>query len=150
MSEIVQSIDISCRPEDVFSYATDFSRFPEWQVGVISVRPEAHASIAVGSRAAVIRRAGPRKLSRTEEITELNPPRRWTVRGVGGPLIAIAKGTIEPLDDGERSRLTITLGFEAHGIGTGLLPIVTRQARKQLPKNEQKLKELLERDSRTS
>jgi hypothetical protein len=66
------------------------------------------------------------------------------VRGGGGPLIATAEGTIEPINDGERSRVTIALDFEAHGIGKLLLPLVRRQARKQLPKNEQRLKENLE------
>jgi uncharacterized protein YndB with AHSA1/START domain len=146
MTAIVESIEISQSPEDVFSYATDFSHFPEWQ-GVVSARPLGDAPPAVGSRAVVTRRAGPREQPRTEEITEFTPPRTWTVRGTGGPLIAIAKGTIEPLDDGQRSRLTITLDFEAHGIGIVLLPLVRRQARKQLPRNEQRLKEQLERHS---
>jgi uncharacterized protein YndB with AHSA1/START domain len=149
MAEIVESIEISRRPEEVFEYATDFTHFPEWQLGVMSARREDDGPVSLGSRATVIRQAGPRKLSRTEEITELDAPRTWTVRGVGDPLIAVAKGAIEPIDEGDRSRLTITLEFEAHGIGTGLLPLVTRQARKQLPKNEQKLKNLLER-SRTN
>jgi uncharacterized protein YndB with AHSA1/START domain len=147
MAMIIESIEIARRPEDVFSYATDFSRFPEWQGGVSSARPQGEASLAVGSRAVVTRRAGPRTLPRSEEITELYPPRSWTVRGVGGPLVAIAKGTIEPLDDGERSRLTITLDFEGHGPGRLLLPLVRRQARRQLPANERRLKQILERES---
>ncbi len=146
MAEIVESIEISRRPEEVFSYATDFSRFPEWQGGVVSARPRGDAPLAVGSRAVVTRRAGPRQLARIEEITELRPPRTWAVRGVGGPVIATAKGTIEPLDRGERSRVTIALGFEGHGIGRLLVPLVLRrQARRQLPQNEQRLKEVLER-----
>jgi uncharacterized protein YndB with AHSA1/START domain len=145
MTTIAETIDISRSPEDVFSYATDFSRFPEWQSGVLSARPEGRAPLEVGSRAAVTRRAGPRTLTRTEEITELQPPRAWVVRGTGGPLTAIAEGTIEPLDDGERSRLTIALDFEGHGIGRLLAPLVRRQARKQLPENERRLKEILER-----
>jgi hypothetical protein len=77
-------------------------------------------------------------LARTEEITELNPPRNWAVRGVGGPVIATARGTVEPLEDGQRSRVTIALDFEAHGIGKLLVPlIIRRQARKQLPRSEQ-------------
>jgi carbon monoxide dehydrogenase subunit G len=146
MTPIVESIEISRPPEDVFAYATDFSRFPEWQEGVVSARREGVAALGVGSRAVVTRRAGPRKLVRTEEIAELNPPRTWTVRGVGGPLIATAKSTIEPLDDGERSRVTIALAFEGRGIGKLLVPLlIRRQARKQLPRNEQQLKEILER-----
>jgi uncharacterized protein YndB with AHSA1/START domain len=145
MAEIIESIDISRRPDDVFSYATDFSHFPEWQGGVVSARTERDAPSRLGSSAVVTRQAGPRTLARTEEITELNPPRTWAVRGGGGHLIATAKGTIEPLADGERSRVTIALDFEAHGIGKLLVPFVRRQARKQLPKNEQQLKEMLER-----
>jgi carbon monoxide dehydrogenase subunit G len=146
MAEIVESIDISRRPGDVFAYAADFSHFPEWQGGVVSVRRENDGPVAVGSRAIVTRQAGPRELVRTEEITDLNPPRTWTVHGGGGPLIAIAKVTIEPLDAGQRSRVTMALDFKAHGIGRLLLPIVVRrQARKQLPKNQQRLKEVLER-----
>jgi uncharacterized protein YndB with AHSA1/START domain len=146
MAAIVESIEIARRPEDVFSYATDFSQFPDWQGGVSSARPESDTPLGVGPKAVVTRQAGPRKLARTEEITELNPPRSWAVRGVGGPLVAIAKGTIEPLDGGERSRVTITLDFEGHGIGTLLVPLFVRpQARKQLPKNMERLKEVLER-----
>ena len=146
MAEIAESIDISRRPGDVFAYAADFSHFPEWQRGVVSVRREGDAPLAVGSRAIVTRQAGRRKLARTEEITELNPPRTCTVHGGGGPLTAIAKVTIEPLDAGQRSRVTIALDFKGHGIGRLLLPLVIRrQARKQLPKNQQRLKEVLER-----
>ena len=148
MTEIVESVEISRRPEDVFSYAIDFSHFPDWQGGVVSARRESTGPLAVGSRALVTRRAGPRTLPRTEEITELSPPRTWTVRGVGGPFTAIGKGRIESLDNGTRSRLTIALKFEAHGIGRLLLLlllVIRRQARKQLARNGQTLKELLER-----
>jgi uncharacterized protein YndB with AHSA1/START domain len=147
MPAIVESIDISRRPEDVFAYATDFARFPEWQGGVVSARVESDDPLTVGSRAVVTRRLGPRELPGTEEITALSPPRSWVVRGVGGPLTAVAKGTVEPLDGGERSRVTIALEFEGNGIARLLVPLVSRQARKQLPKNEQMLKEILERQS---
>lgn len=146
MAEIAASIDISRRPGDVFAYGADFSHYPEWQGGVVSARRQGDGPPAVGSRAIVTRQAGRRELARTEEITELNPPRTWTVHGAGGPLIAIAKVTIEPIDAGQRSHVTMTLDFKAHGIGRLLLPLVIRrQARKQLPKNQQRLKEVLER-----
>jgi len=147
MPTIVESIEISRRPEDVFSYVTDPSHFPEWQESVVSVRREGDAPLAVGSRALVTRRVGPRKLPTTEEVAELNPPRSWGFRGVGGiPVTAIAKGTIERLDNGKRSRVTIALEFEAHGIGKLLVPLVVRPtARRQLPRNMRQLKESLER-----
>jgi hypothetical protein len=59
-------------------------------------------------------------------------------------VITIAKGTIEPLDGGNRSLVTIALRFEGHGIGKLLVALIGRQARRQLPKNEARLKERLE------
>jgi ABC-2 type transport system ATP-binding protein len=147
MADIMETIEISRRPEDVFAYATDFSHFPEWQGGVVSARPEGDPSPRLGAKAIITRQTGPRQLARTEEITEISPPRSWTVRGIGGSLTAIAKGRIEPLGDGEHSRVAIALDFEAHGVAKLLLPLVRRQARKQLPTNEQRLKKMLERPS---
>jgi len=145
MAPIVESIEIARRPEDVFSYVTDPSRLPEWQESVVSVRREGDAARTVGLRAVVTRRVGRRELAMTVELTELNPPSSWAVRGIDGPVRGIVNGTIEPLGDGERSRLTIALGFEAHGIGKLLVPLVVRrQARTEMPRNQQKLKERLE------
>jgi carbon monoxide dehydrogenase subunit G len=113
---------------------------------VVSAHWEDNAPIRVGSLAAVTRGVGPRTMPTTEEITELRPPKSWTVRGVGGPVAATAKGTIESLDDGTRSRVTIAFEFEAHGVGKLLLPLVVRpQVRRRPPKHVEKLKEVLER-----
>jgi hypothetical protein len=41
----------------------------------------------------------------TVELSELNPPISWAVRGVDGPIRVMVKGTVEPLENGERSRV---------------------------------------------
>jgi uncharacterized protein YndB with AHSA1/START domain len=146
MAKIVASIEISRRPEDVFSYVADPSHHPEWIDSVVSAHREGHIPLAVGSKIVATRQVGPWKVPYTEEMTELHPPRTWANHGVGGiPVIAIAKGTVEPLDGGERSRLTISCEFRGHGIGRLLAPLLARRLTKQLPKDEQKLKEVLER-----
>jgi hypothetical protein len=67
------------------------------------------------------------------------------IRGTDGPTRGNVKGTVEPLGDGERSRVTIALDLEGHGIGKILLPLdVRRQAQAEMPRNMQKLKEQLE------
>jgi uncharacterized protein YndB with AHSA1/START domain len=145
MAVITESIEISRHPEDVFSYATDYSHFPQWQRQVVSARREDQAPLAVGSRAVVTRRVGPRQVLTTEEITELDPPRSWQVHGTGRiPVVAIANGTVKPLDEGHRSLVTIALEFDGHGIGKLLAPLIRHQSRKQLPKDGKRLKELLE------
>jgi hypothetical protein len=49
------------------------------------------------------------------------------------------------LDGNKRSRVTIELDFEGHGIGRLLVPLVVRpQARKEMSLNCRKLKDRLE------
>jgi uncharacterized protein YndB with AHSA1/START domain len=143
MAPIVNSIEISRRPEDVFTYLTNPSHLPDWQESAVSVRGE--APLAVGSRVVVTRRVGRMERSMTNEVTELNPPKSWSLRGTDGPIRGKVEGTVEPLGDGDRSRVTLALDFEGHGIGKILLPLVVRrQAQAEMPRNMQKLKERLE------
>ena len=144
MAPIVSSVEISRRPADVFAYVTDPSHLPEWQESVVGVETADSVPAGGGSRTVVTRRVGPREMKMTAEIT-VDPPRSWSVRGVDGPVRGNVKGTVEPLDGGARSRVTIELDFEGHGLGKLLVPlIVRRQAQKELPKNAQHLKERLE------
>ncbi|MFJ8588507.1 SRPBCC family protein [Streptomyces sp. NPDC093595] len=145
MSAIRQSIEISRRPEDVFSYLTDASHLSAWQESAVAARPVGDAPMAVGSRVEVVRRIGRRRFPMTMEVREFDPPRSWSMDGVDGPVRGHVRGTVEPVGDGERSRVTLDLDFEAHGIGKVLVPLVVRpHAKKELPKNERHLKELLE------
>jgi hypothetical protein len=145
MAPIVESIEISRRPEDVYPYVTDPAHLTEWQESVVSVRREDSGPITAGSRAVVTRRVGRLERAMTNELAELNPPRSWAVRGIDGPVRGNVNGTIEPLEDGARSRVTIELDFEGHGIGKLLVPLVVRkQAQKEVPRNLQKLKQRLE------
>jgi hypothetical protein len=52
---------------------------------------------------------------------------------------------VEPVGDGSRSRVTVELNLRGHGIGMLIAPIARMQARKQVPKNQAKLKQILER-----
>ena len=67
------------------------------------------------------------------------------MRGVDGPVRGDITGTIESLDNGTRPRVTLNLELKGHGIGKLLLPLfVQRQAKNEMPRNAQTLKELLE------
>jgi len=143
MAPIVNSIEISRRPEDVFGYVTDPSHLPEWQESVVSVRGE--GPYTVGSTVVVTRRVGRMEREMTSKIGELTPPRAWTIRGIDGPIRGDVKGTVEPLGDREHSQVTIALDLEGHGLGKLLLPlIVRRQVEKEMPKNMETLKRQLE------
>ena len=145
MAPITESIDIARRPEDVFAYVTDPSHVPDWQDSVVSVSREGSGPVSDGTRVVVTRRVGRRDMRMTVELSDLDPPRSWSVRGVDGPVRGMLRGTIDSLQDGQASRVTMVLDFEGHGIGKLLVPLVVRrQAASEMPKNQQKLKHLLE------
>jgi uncharacterized protein YndB with AHSA1/START domain len=144
MAPIVNSIEIARRPEDVWAYLNDVSHLPEWQESAVSARQE--GGTGVGSKITVTRRVGRGERTMTNEVTEANPPRSFAARGIDGPVRGNFTSTIEPVGDGSRSRVTMSLDFEGHGIGKLLVPFVVRpQVKKEVPGNLQKLKELLEK-----
>jgi len=144
MPPIESTIDIARPPEEVFAYATDPSRFPEWQRDVVRVRVEGDGPAGVGSRFTTTRRVGGVERTMTQEVTECRAPARWAVRGVDGPIRPSATVTVEPLEGGARSRVSFALDFEGHGIGRPLLPAVRRQTQRAAPVSYRNLKARLE------
>ena len=145
MAPLVHSVEIDRKPEDVFAYVTDPSRFAEWQEAVVRSSRIGEGPIQQGSRISLTRRVGRRDQTMTSELTEYSPPRSYAFRVLDGPVRARGRGTFEPLADGARTRFTLELDFEGHGIGKLLVPLVVRrQAAKELPESHESLKRRLE------
>ena len=145
MAPITESIEINRRPEEVFAYLDDVKRHGEWQEQIVDVQPEGDQPMGVGKRVRETRRVPGGDRTMTYEVTEHDPPRRSSFRVLDGPVRAVGTVSVEPVGDGSRSRLTLTLDFQGHGIGGKvLLPLAKSQARKQIPKDQARMKELLE------
>ena len=145
MAPIVHSVEINRGPDEVFAYVTDPSRFTEWQAAVSSASAEGSGPLQQGSRLVMTRRMGPREQTMTAELTQYDSPRSYAFQGLDGPVRAIGKGSLEPLGEGDRTRFTMELDFEGHGIGKLLVPLVVRrQARKEIVQSHEALKKRLE------
>jgi len=139
------STEVARPPAEVFAYVTDPARFVEWQKGVVAGRLEGEEPHGVGDRCVTTRRVGFSEQSVTSELTHLDPPRTWGVRGLDGPIRATVDVTVEGLDADSRSRVTIELDFDGHGVGKLLVPLFVMPAsRKDMPTNLQRLKQRLE------
>jgi uncharacterized membrane protein len=142
MAPIIESIQIARSPEEVFAYLDDLGRHGEWQDQIVGVRVDTEGPTHVGSRATETRRVpgGPREF--TYELTEHDPPRKASFRVVNGPVRPFGTISVEPSNGG--SRVTLQIDFEGRGLGKLLAPLARRDARKQVPKDQQRLKERLE------
>jgi uncharacterized protein YndB with AHSA1/START domain len=140
MEPLVSTIEIARRPEEVFAFATDPLHFADWQDDVVSVH------MLGDSRFTTTRRISGAERSMTQQITRNDPPRGFAAQGIDGPIRPHATITIEPVNNGTRSRVTFTLDFEGHGLGVPLVPLVRRQAQKGASNSYRNLKRLLESD----
>ena len=148
MSRRFTEAEIDRRPDEVFACVTDPSRFSEWQAEVVSARAEGSGPLQEGSRMVMTRRMGGREQTMTSEYTQYDSPRSYEFRVLDGPVRALGKGTFESLGDGDRTRFTMEIDFEGHGIGKLLVPLVVRrQAAKELAVSHEDLKKMLENDS---
>jgi uncharacterized protein YndB with AHSA1/START domain len=145
MAPITTTTEVDRPPTQVFDYVTDPTRFVEWQKSVVSGRMNGSGTPQVGEKCHTTRRIGFAERPATSELTHIDPPRTWGVHGIDGPIRAVVNVTVDPLDSGKRSKLTISVDFEGHGIGKLLVPLAVRpQARKDMPTNLTALKQRLE------
>jgi len=118
------SIDIDAPADVVFGVLAEIERWPEWTPTVTKVErlEGASQSLAIGSRARIVQ---PKIPPAVWTITVIEPGRgfRWDSRSPGATVVA--DHWVEPLDDGRRSRATLSVTF------SGLLGrIVARLMRK--------------------
>jgi uncharacterized protein YndB with AHSA1/START domain len=147
MGKLVESIEIARSPDDVFAYIDDVERHGEWQAQIVSSRRETEGPTRVGTRVTDIRKMPGRTQPVTYEITEHDPPRRASFRGVNGPVRPVGTVTVEPAGEG-RSKVTLELDLQGHGLlGVFVAPLASRQARKEVPADQQQLKKRLETSS---
>ena len=150
MSPITSQIEIARPCHEVFAYATDPTRFAEWQADVVSARMvEGGEEGELGAKFTTVRRIGRGTRAMTQEIIESTPPMRWAARGVDGPVRPNVVLTVEPLEGYARSRVTFRMDFEAHGLGRLIVPLLVRpMAARRAPRSYRHLKERLEGSAR--
>jgi uncharacterized membrane protein len=140
---ITSSIDINRPQTQVFDYLEQLDRHSEWQQALASVRVEGDGPVGVGTKAIEKRKVPGGEREMSYELTAHNPPTTSSWKGLDGPVRPNGTVTVEAIDEG-RSRVTVSLELEGHGIGKLLLPFVRAQARKQIPADQARLKDILE------
>jgi uncharacterized membrane protein len=143
MTAITHSVEIERSAEDTFAYQDALERHGEGQEAIVSTTVETEGPVRAGTRARNVRKVPGGQREIAYEITEHDPPRSSSFRGVDGPVRPVGRVTVTPLGE-SRSRVTLELDFEGHGVGKLLLPLVRRDARKRVPVDQQRLKERLE------
>ena len=146
---IKHSIEINRPAQEVFAYLDQLDRHDEWQGSLSSASVETDGPTRVGTRVVERRKVIGGERDIPYEITEHDPPRKASFRGTEGPVRPVGTMYVEPAGESS-SRVTIELDLEGHGIGKVFAFFGRRQAAKQVPDDQAKLKERLESGAATT
>jgi uncharacterized protein YndB with AHSA1/START domain len=134
------TVEVARPPEDVFELLSDIERLPEWQASAV----EAHTQgpLAEGSRITEKRRVLGREVDTELEVVAFEPPRRLTLRSLGGPVNFTGDHELVAQRGGTQ------LKFVAEARPGGILrltePVLARTAEQEFHRDFDRLKALLE------
>jgi uncharacterized protein YndB with AHSA1/START domain len=134
-------IDIDRPPEGVFALLTDIARLPEWQSSAVSA--EAEGPLAEGTRIRETRRLFGREYQVVHEVAVFEPPHRFEVRSVEGPLPLTVTHTLEPSGGG--THLEVVGEANPKGMMRFAAGAAAKAAEGEFRRDFERLKELLER-----
>jgi len=134
------SLAVERPPQDVFDFLTDLARLPEWQSSAVEARAE--EPLAQGVRIAERRRLLGREMENELEVTAYEPPRRLTLKALGGPVRFTVDHELS--EDGGSTLLRVVAEGQTGTFMKIAEPMLARQAEEELRKDFDRLKELLE------
>ena len=141
MIEVEHTFEIDRPAGEVFEYLTDVSRLPEWQSSAESAEL-VEGELRVGARIRELRTFMGRRAASTLEVTQYEPPRRFSLRVVEGPIRYSIEHALEALEG--RTRVTFVGRGEAHGVPRLMQGAVRRAVERQFVKDLEAFKRYLE------
>jgi uncharacterized protein YndB with AHSA1/START domain len=149
MSKAIEaSTNIARAPQEVFDYVSDPARLPDWQpsVDMAAFEPPG-VPAAVGIQGHEVRRVPGGGRTFRWEVTECEPGRRWSIRGIDGAVRAHVTLAFAPTSTGTGTHVDYRVWFEGHGIGKLIRLLASQGARKEAPASLDLLKQRLEATS---
>ena len=137
------SVIIRAPIEVVFDYLIEPSTIHEWQGSALYARLETDRPFRIGSRTVETRKFLGQRLESTMEVTELEPPHRFAIQVLDGPVrfSAAAEASVE--SDGS-TRVDWTMEGESRGFFRVAEPIVERVCKRELRHSVETMRDLLE------
>ena len=137
------SVEINRPLQEVFNYVSDVDNYSKWMAHVLGVRKETPGPPRESDRFVVAIKSVGRRFETPYERTSYEADRRYTDRAVGGPIPNHQwHSAFEEASGG--TSYTRTVDVESHGLLKLLEPLQKRAADRQLRKDLQTLKGVVE------
>jgi hypothetical protein len=127
----------------VFAVVADPARLPAWQPLVIEVEELQPGPLRAGSRLREVRAARGKRIEQIVEVAAFDPPRRFGVRVVEGPLPIDGDLTFSPLAGGG-TLLHVHVQGRPRGPLRLLGPLLTLSLKREFRRQYRRLKDFVE------
>jgi carbon monoxide dehydrogenase subunit G len=142
MYEFKGSVYINRPTQDVFDVIIDPAKQPLWQNSLESAEWTSNGPVGVGSTQKAVAKFLGRKIETELQVTDWEPPHRFSVKGLNGPYPFEITNTLEP--QGEGTLLTYSSRAEFGGFFKLAEGLVGKQIKKQVDASNESLKLLME------
>ena len=140
---VEESVEINRPLEEVFNYVSDVGNYPEWMAHALEVRVDNPSAPQQSDRFVVAIKSVGRRFETPYERTSYEADRRYTDRAVGGPIPNQRwHSAFQEVPGG--TRFTRAVDVESGGLLKLLEPLQKRAVERQLRKDLQTLKEVVE------
>ena len=138
-----ERVEISKPLAEVFKYVSDVGNYPRWMAHVLEVRKDSSGPPQQGDRFVVAIKSVGRRFETPYERTSYEADRRYSDQAVGGPIPNQRwHSDFQEVPGG--TRFTRAVDVESRGLLKLLEPLQKRAAERQLKKDLQTLKHLVE------
>jgi carbon monoxide dehydrogenase subunit G len=134
------SLEVARPPEDVFARLVDLDRLPEWQASALGSSVD--GPLEQGARIKERRRVLGRELENELEVTAYDPPRRLTLKALGGPVPFTVDH--ELTENGGSTLLRVVAEAKPGTFMKLAEPVLARTAEEEMRKDFERLKQQLE------
>ena len=140
---VEESVEINAPLQEVFNYVRDVGNYPEWMAHALDVRKDTPGPPQQSDRFVVAIKSVGRRFETPYERTSYEAERRYTDRAVGGPIPDQRwHSAFQEVPGG--TRFTRAVDVESRGLLKLLEPLQKRAAERQLRKDLQTLKDVVE------
>ena len=135
------AIDVARPVQDVFDYVTEPATLREWQ-GTEKVEHVTPGPVRLGSRLREVRVILGRRLDSLSEVVAYEPPRRFEIRILSGPMPVEDRWTFEPTMRG--TRVVFSTEGSARGVLRAVEPLIAAVLERRRRAHHARLKRALE------
>jgi uncharacterized protein YndB with AHSA1/START domain len=131
--------DVRRPPEEVFDYASDPAKEPEWNIRMKGIQKLTDGPVGVGARYRMLFTQGPPAISK---CVRFERPSFWELVGGSRVISSRFKGRVDRR--GKGSHLVLRMEIRPRGLLTLALPLVRRRMQRELERDIATIKGRLE------